>query len=202
MKLKSKQIGYGLVLIGIALFIAPSLQPLDFIWNQNTIYCPQSNEWYYIYADAPGINIPTNPLQGIYTGCELIGGGAHPHDCPIGMVATCLQNGTLNYGGITGCIHWKCITPITTCTTTCPSGQSQNAFPDCSCHNTLTIPCATTCPSGQSLSAFPDCSCYNTLIIPPIIPPWISPDTPTGQINLLAIGMIAVGGFMIIRKRR
>jgi len=38
---------------------------------------------------------------------------------------------------------------------------------------------------------------------PPVLPPWvppITPDTPSGQFNLLAFAFIAIGGFLVVRK--
>ncbi len=54
------------------------------------------------------------------------------------------------------------IPPGTACTNTCSGGQSQYAYPDCSCY-TPTGTCTNTCPAGQAQMPYSNCTCYTPI---------------------------------------
>lgn len=67
------------------------------------------------------------------------------------------------------------------CVSTCPTGQAQRPFPDCSCIRPTPTPttCTNTCAPGESRTAYPECRCYTPVVETPV--PVCTNTCPTGK---------------------
>jgi len=125
MKVKRKQIGIGMILIGLVLFIAPSIGLLTFVSGPTTLYCSGWNPQEWSYSLFPGNDI--TPIAGC-----VIENGYVSHTCTTGS-AVCLEKDSNNF-----CSHWQCPSTQTTCSNTCATDQLQKAYPDCTCFSQQT----------------------------------------------------------------